>query len=45
MHDSTGVHTQESIDLSHPLGIAGGQVVVYGDHMDTFTGQAVQIHR
>jgi hypothetical protein len=29
---------------AHPLGVAAGQVVVDGDHVDALAGERVQIH-
>ena len=35
--------TQETIDLAHPLAVALGQIVVYGNDMNTASGQSVQV--
>ncbi len=36
---------QRVVDRAHPLGVALGQVVVHGDHVDALALQRVQIHR
>ena len=34
---------QEVVNLSHPLGVPSGQVVVYGDDVHALAGQGVQV--
>ena len=41
-HQANG-QTQIAVDLTHPLGLIFGQVVVDSDHMDPFPGQGIQI--
>ena len=41
--DQTHAQAQETVDLAHPLAVSLGQVVVDGDHVDTLTGQGVQV--
>ena len=36
---------EETIDATHPLGIAAGQVVVHRDDMDALAGQRVEVDR
>ena len=43
--DPTHAEAQEAVDLAHPLRVAGGQVVVDGDHMDALARQRVEVHR
>ena len=38
-------HAQEVVELAHPLRITAGQVVVDRDHVHTFVGQCIQVHR
>ena len=45
MNDHARGHAEERIDLSHPPGVALGEVVVDGDDVDTVAGQRVEIHR
>ena len=43
--DGSHREAQEAVDLPHPLGIALGQEVVHGDHVNALARQAVQITR
>ena len=43
VHDDANGKTKETINLAHPLGIAFGQVVVDGDHVNAVAGERVQI--
>ena len=36
---------EEPVELAHPLGVAGGQVVVDRDHVDAVAGQGVDVDR
>ncbi len=36
---------EKGIDPAHPLGVAGGQIVVDGDEVDALAGQGIQIER
>ncbi len=37
--------TEEGIDLSHPLGVAFGEVVVHGDDMHATASEGIEINR
>ena len=39
------VSPSQPVEPAHPLGVAGGQVVVDRDHVDALAGQRVQVHR
>ena len=43
MDDQAHRQTHEAVDLTHPLAVALGQVIVYGDNVDALSGQSVQI--
>ncbi len=43
--DHAHAEAQEAIDLTHPFGVAAGQVVVDGDDVHALAGQGVQIDR
>ena len=43
--DDSGTETQESVELSHPFGIALGEVVVNGYDVNTASAQGVEIDR
>ena len=43
MDDQTDSKPQEAVDLAHPLRVAAGQIVVYGDNMHTLAGQGVEV--
>ena len=45
VHDHAGGKAEEIVDLSHPGGVAPGEVVVDGDDVDTLAGQRVEIDR
>ena len=45
MHDDAGGEAEEAVDLSHPFGVAAGEVVVDGDDMDAAAGQRVEVDR
>ncbi len=45
MDDASDRHAEEPVDLSHPLGIALGEVIVDRDDVDAFPGQRVEIDR
>ena len=38
-------HAQEVVKLAHPLRIAAGQIIVDRDHVHTFVGQCIEVHR
>ncbi len=42
--DDTNLHAQEPVDAAHGLGVAAGQVVVDGDHVDALTGERVEVN-
>jgi hypothetical protein len=44
-HDHAHRQAQEPVDLAHPVGVAGGQVVVDGHYMHAAAGEAVEIDR
>ena len=39
------LEAEEAVDLSHPLGVTAGQVVVDGHHVDAVAGEGVQVDR
>ena len=41
--DDADGEAEELVDLAHPLGVALGQVVVDGDHVDAVAGEGVEI--
>ena len=41
--DDADGEAEELVDLAHPLGVALGQVVVDGDHVDAVAGERVEI--
>ena len=43
MHDNAYGHAHKAEDVSHPLALKFGQIVVDGDDMHAFAGQGVQI--
>ena len=43
--DHPGGHAEEAVDLSHPFGVASGEVVVDGDDVDALAGQRVEVDR
>src|SRR5256885_16778626 len=43
--DATDGQTEEAMNLAHPLGVARGQVIVYGDDVYAAPGQRIQIRR
>ena len=38
-------HAKEAIDLAHPAGVAGSEIVVDGDNVDALALECVEIHR
>ncbi len=44
MHDHADGQSQEFVNAAHPFGVALGQVVVDGDHVDSLSGEGIQIH-
>jgi hypothetical protein len=38
------VRPRKLVDLTHPLGVASGQVVVYGDDVDALAGEGVEVN-
>ncbi len=44
-HDDAGGEPQEAIDLTHPLAVAAGEIVVHGDDVDALAFQRVEIGR
>ena len=45
VNDHTGAHAQSVVELSHPATVKLSQIVVDSDHVDTPTGQSIQIDR
>ena len=43
--DAVNSQAVELVERAHPLGVSLGEVVVYGDHMDTLAGQRIQENR
>ena len=43
--DATDRKAEELINLPHPVGIAAGQVVIDGDHVDAAPRQCIQVDR
>ena len=43
VHDDADRQAEEIVDLTHPLGVAAGQIVVHGDDVDAFAAQGVEI--
>jgi len=43
VYDNADRQTQKAVNAAHPVGIAMGEVVVYGDDVDTFAAQRIQI--
>ena len=44
-HDRAHGQAEEPVHPAHPLGIAGGQVVVGGDHVHALAGEGVEVRR
>ena len=45
VHDDADGQAEELVDLSHPFGVALGEIVVDGDDMDAAAGERVEIDR
>ena len=45
MKNASDRKTQETVNRSHPFGVASGQIVVYGNNVNPFAGQGIQIGR
>ncbi len=45
MHNHADGQSQEFVNTAHPFGVAFGQVVVDGDHVDALSGEGIQIDR
>ena len=45
VHDGADAEAQEAVDPAHPLGVAGGEVVVDGDDVDAQARQGVEVDR
>ena len=41
--DHTDAQAQKLVDRSHPFGITPGQIVIHRDHVNTVTGQGVEV--
>ena len=41
--DHTDAQAQKLVDRSHPFGITPGQIVIHRDHVNTLTGQGVDV--
>ena len=42
---NTNTHPEKVVQLSHPLGIAIGQVVIHSDHVHAFAGKRIEVDR
>ena len=42
-HDQPDAQAEPLVELAHPFGVASGQVVVDGDHVDALAGQAGEV--
>src|SRR5262249_12293689 len=45
MHDDTDGQTQELVNLTHPFGVALGEIVVDGDDVHAAAGEGVEVDR
>jgi hypothetical protein len=43
--DAADVEAEEAIDLTHPFGVAAGEVVVYRHYVDALAGQGIKVNR
>ncbi|OIQ69527.1 hypothetical protein GALL_488700 [mine drainage metagenome] len=43
--DDAGGHAEEAVDLTHPFGVASGEIIVNGDDVDALAGQRVEVDR
>ena len=43
MHDDADAHAEKAVNLSHPLGVAAGEIIVDRHDVDAFAGKRVQI--
>ncbi len=43
-NDATGAQAHETVDLSHPVGVALGEVIIDGNHMHALAGQGIQVN-
>ena len=43
VHDDAGGQAEETIDATHPFGVAAGEIVVDGDDMDAFAFEPIEI--
>ena len=44
MDDAADCQTEKAVDLTHPIGVAFGEVIVDRDDVDAFAGQSIQIN-
>src|SRR5208283_4239661 len=45
VHDDANRQAEEGVELAHPLRIALGEIVIYGDDVNAAPGERVEIHR
>ena len=45
MHDDADGHSEELVNLTHPLEVAAGEVIVHRDDMDALAGERIEINR
>ena len=45
VNDKSARHSEETVDLTHPLAVSFGKVIVYGNDMYALAGQSVKICR
>jgi hypothetical protein len=44
VHDNADAEAEELVELAHPLGVALGEVVVNGNHVDAAAAESVEIN-
>ena len=44
-HDHADAHPEEPVDLAHPVGVAAGEIVVYGDDVDALSLECIEVDR
>ena len=44
MDDAADCQTEKAVSLTHPIGVAFGEVIVDRDNVDAFAGQSIQIN-
>ncbi len=43
--DHADREAKEVVDLPHPFGVAAGQIVIHGNHVDALASQRVEVNR